>query len=169
MNKFSTIERMDIDVERDLKAREVLMEKMRRQHHFDFFKNKFRAPIAIGRNLHFAKFKSEYAAIISMMTHPFDRPECPRLLQAFRELVQDHSVPPEIKSNEVTISYEYKKMEDDPESKPAKPIKHLEESKFRYHVDKADHREVLSKWCVAPGSRSTITLVVKRMKTSSVD
>ena len=144
----------------------MLTDKMRRQHHFEFFKHSFRAPIAIGRNLHFAKFKSEYAAIIAMMTHTFDRPECPRLLQAFRELVHDHAVPAEVKLNEVTISYVHTNMKD-PELMPAKPIKHLEVSKFRYHVDKADHREVLSKWCVSRKCKSTTTLVVKRMKTSS--
>ena len=167
VNKFNASERTAIDAERDPNAKEVLTEKMRRQHHLDFFKHTFRAPIAIGRNLKFAPFKSEYAAIIAMMTHPFDRPECPRLLQAFRELVRH-----EAKLNEATICEEHTTLEEIEAVIPAKPVVRLDDLKstmIRFQVEKAKHREVLTKWCVPRGYDSTITLVVKRRKTSSID
>jgi serine/threonine protein kinase len=172
VNKFNASERTAIDAERDPNAKEKLTEKMRRQHHLDFFKHEFRAPIAIGRNLKFAPFKSEYAAIIAMMTHPLVRPECPRLLQAFRQLVGHGPNPAEVKLNEATICEEQVTLYEIEGVIPAKPVVRLDDLKsttIRCQVEKAKHHEVLSKWCVPRGNESTITLVVKRRKTSSVD
>jgi serine/threonine protein kinase len=172
VNKFSTTERLDIAAEPDHNAREVLREKMRRQHHFDFFKHTFRAPIAIGRNLKFAPFKCQYAAIIALMVHPFDRAECPQLLKMFSELVQHNTIPTEIKLHEAAICHEHMNLEEVEEIIPAKPVLRLSDSKsttIRRHVEKANHREVLSKWCVPRDCESTVTLVVKRRKTSSVE
>jgi serine/threonine protein kinase len=172
VHKFNASERAAIDAVHDRNAKEVLLEKMRRQHHLDFFKHTFRAPIAIGRNLHFAKFKSEYAAIIAMMTHPFDRPECRRLLQVFRELVRREAAPAEVKLNDATVCDERSNIEDVQAVIPAPTTSQLNDLKTttsRYRVEKEKHHEVLSKWCVARGCEGTTTLVVKRMKTSSVD
>ena len=172
VNKLTTAERLAIDVEKDLNAREVLKEKMRRQHHFQFFMHEFRAPIAIGRNLKFAPFKCQYAAIIAMMVHPFDRLECSQLLQVFHQLVRDDVVPTETPRHEATICDESANLEEVQAVIPATTVLHLDESKSttdRYVVEKAKHREVLSKWCVARGCEGTTTLVVKRRKTSSAD
>ena len=157
VNKFSTIERMDIAAESNPNAREVLAEKMRRQHHFDFFKHAFRAPIAIGRNLHFAKFKCQYAAIIAMMVHPFDRPECPQLLQMFGELIQHggdeqrcervhDAIPTVSRLNEAAVCDERTILQEVQAVIPATTVLHrddLESPTFRYQVEKAKHREVL--------------------------
>lgn len=181
VNKFSTIERMDIAAESNPNAREVLTEKMRRQHHFDFFKHTFRAPIAIGRNLHFAKFKCQYAAIIAMMVHPFDRPECPQLLQMFGELIQHGgdeqrcegmhgAIRRESKLNEATVCDERTILEEVQAVIPATTVLHLDDLKsptFRYQVEKAKHREVLSKWCVPRGHEHVITVAAKIRKTSN--
>jgi serine/threonine protein kinase len=165
VNKFTTTERLATDAEKDLNAREVLKEKMRRQHHFQFFMHEFRAPIAIGRNLKFAPFKCEYAAIIAMMVHPFDRPECSRLLQVFRELVQNDAR--ESKLNEATICDESTNLEEVEVVIPDTTLLHLDESNSttdRYVVDKVKHREVLLKWCV---HEQVIGQAGKRRKTSN--
>jgi hypothetical protein len=147
-------ERTANDAERDQNAKEELTEKMRRQHHLDFFKDELRAPIAIGRNPKFAPFRSEYSGTIAMMTHPLVRPECPRLLQAFRQLVGHEAKAADVKLNEATICEELAALEEIDAVIPGKDVVRLDElesTTIRHQVEKAKHREVLSKWCLPRG------------------
>ena len=72
----------------DSNARDVVQDPIRRQRHFNFFKNEFRTPTATGRNLKSVQFKWQYATIIAAMVCPFSRPGCTELLQLLREVVQ---------------------------------------------------------------------------------
>jgi serine/threonine protein kinase len=61
-----------------------------RMQKFEFFKNKFHAPLATGTNVAaVVPFKWQYTTIVKKMVQPFDRPGCKELLQLFRQLMLD--------------------------------------------------------------------------------
>ena len=87
----------------------------------------------------------------------------------FRELTQHDAIPTESKLNEVTICDEHTNLKEVQVVIPATTVLHLDDLKtttFHYQVEKAKHREVLSKWCVPRGREHTITVAAKIEKSN---
>jgi serine/threonine protein kinase len=86
--KFTDEDRQCIEAQTDEGARRAMEELLTNKQRLDFFKNKFRTPTPIGRNLKaLPTFKWQFAAVVTAMVQPFNRPGCKELLEYFHKVM----------------------------------------------------------------------------------
>ena len=159
-------------------ARKAVERQIERQHCLAFFKRQFHAPTAVGRNLKPGIFRYQYAMIIAAMVQLFDRPECPQLLQMWRELMhhggEEHrdevfydALPVESPLKEAMIEEVCMNLYEVEATIPAvATLQHegLKSTTYHHELDKAKQGEILVKWCVPRGHEHIIKLAEKMLQ-----